>query len=357
VPGADGAVYFEGLSAGSLRAEVTAAGRSWSRGHYRLVRLAAALDDSGEWVWDGFSTCAQWVAKAVDIDEGTAREWLRIGHLLNKLDAVDAAFADGRLSYSKVRTLTRVATVDNQHDLCEIALRVPAARLPHALGAWLAGHETPEETERRHRQASGLWFRSEPDGMQTATLRAPPHEMATVVAGVEAWIRRNGAKPGRSPRTTTESGEDASAEAPSPLSVTGWPSWAQQRSDALVGLVSGGGANVLTEVIVHVRGDGCRLDDGTPVADNVVARLIPEAFIRVLIHDAERRPINASGRQRHPTQRQKRVVHERDRRCRDCGSTTMLEYDHSPPYEQSCHTVIDELEARCTSCHHARHQG
>jgi hypothetical protein len=129
----------------------------------------------------------------------------------------------------------------------------------------------------------------------------------------------------------------------------------QQRADALLAIVTGGGANLTAELIVHIRGDGCTLDDGTPIADNVVARLVPEAFLRLLLHDAERRPINASGRQRHPTDRQKRVVRERDRVCVDCGSTTLLQYDHDPDYEQTKHTIVEELRVRCWRCHKARH--
>ena len=129
----------------------------------------------------------------------------------------------------------------------------------------------------------------------------------------------------------------------------------QQRADALMALLTGGGATVVSEVVIHVRGDGCTLDDGTPIADSVVARLLSEAFIRVLIHDAQRRPVNASSRQRHPTTRQKRVVRERDRACVDCGSTDLLRYDHDPDYDFTKHTTIDELKLRCAPCHHKRH--
>ena len=139
-------------------------------------------------------------------------------------------------------------------------------------------------------------------------------------------------------------------------STDAWPSAAQQRVDALVALVRGGGAMVATEVVLHVRGDGCSLDDGTPIAGSVVERIAPDGFLRVLIHDAEGRPINASGRHRHPTARQRRVVRERERACVDCGSTDLLEYDHDPDFEQSHQTVVDELWLRCWRCHHARHR-
>lgn len=119
-------------------------------------------------------------------------------------------------------------------------------------------------------------------------------------------------------------------------------------------LVDRGGA-VQTEIVMHVRADGCSLDDGSPIAESVVERIAPQAFLRALIHDAESRPINASAKQRHPTERQKRVVKERDRSCVDCGSTEFLQYDHDPDYSESRQTVVDESRLRCWRCHRDRH--
>lgn len=110
------------------------------------------------------------------------------------------------------------------------------------------------------------------------------------------------------------------------------------------------------EIVIHVRGDGCTLDDGTPLTDTVVERIAPTAFLRAPIHDAESRPINASSRRRHPSRRQKLVVKERDRVCVDCGSRDLLEYDHVPPFEETGHTIIDELLLRCAPCHRRRHE-
>ena len=139
----------------SVRSAVVAAGSRWSGGQRQLVRLVVELDDSGEWAIDGAVSCAHWVAAALDIEVCTVREWLRIGRTLARLEAVDVAFDEGRLSYSKVRTLTRVATPENEAELCELAERVPAGRLRHALAAWLQRHETPEETEARQQEARG----------------------------------------------------------------------------------------------------------------------------------------------------------------------------------------------------------
>lgn len=178
-----------------------------------------------------------------------------------------------------------------------------------------------------------------------------------------AWLTRcvmTSRRPVNDPRA------DASADAPTA---------AQQHADAIEALVTGvaapssprrsgaggdaawsdGPGRMKAELVLHVRADGCSSDDGTPISDTIVGAIAPTAFLRALIHDAEGRPINASGRQRHPSTRQKRVVKERDRVCCDCGRADLLEYDHVPGYEITGHTLIDELEVRCAPCHERRH--
>jgi len=216
---------------------------------------------------------------------------------------------------------------------------VPAGRFRHALAAWLQRHETPEETDRRHAAATGLTQWLEPDGMGVTTLRLPPLAHAALGAAIDAQM------------LAMQSSFAASADASSR-----WPSIARQRADALVELLFESGAGVSTEVVVHVRGDGCTMDDGTPIADHTVAQLLPESFIRLLITEANRLPINASGRHRHPTTRQQRVARERHgNRCVDCGSTDLLQDDHIPAYADSGETHVDQLEPRCAVCHHKRH--
>ena len=134
-----------------------------------------------------------------------------------------------------------------------------------------------------------------------------------------------------------------------------YPTLAQQHTDALETALTAGIGSIDTELILHIRGDGATTNDGTPIADTVIARIAPTAFLRVMIHDADSRPINASGRHRHPTKRQKLVVKERDQVCIDCGRGDLLEYDHVPAYQTTGRTIINELQLRCAPCHHHRH--
>lgn len=347
----------------------------WAGAQRHLLPLAVELDRSGDWFLDDARSCAHWIAAALDIEISTAREWLRVGRTLERLTVIAAAFDDGRISYSKVRQLTRVAEPETEEELLAIAERVPAGRLSSAIAAWMASTEEPEETEERQRRARRLSWRVESDGMVAFTARLTPEMAAMPMAAIDAWIKRRNplADDPESPafeNASADASADASmagdltatAEAANDRTMGGqrdrgssWPTMAQQRADGLVALMQKGGALVDTEVVLHVRADGCTLDDGTPISESFVSSVVSDAFVRVLIHDAERRPVNASGRHRYPTTRQKRVVHERDRGCVDCGETTMLEIDHEPDFSITHHTVIDELRDRCWRCHRERH--
>ena len=330
-------------SSSSLRTAVVDAVQRLSLDMSAFISLLVEFDLSGEWAFDNAASCAHWVADRADIELCTVREWLRVGHALTLVDEIARRFADGRLSYSKVRVLTRLADVDNQHELCAIAERCPASRLLVDLARWRNERESDEDRDKRQRAATTLKWRLDADGMISGWFRYPPEIAAILTGAVDAYVAR------------ALRGQHAPAGDCSSRPVSKWPSLGQQRADALLAVLTDGGGRVVTEVVVHVRGDGCTLDDGTPVADSAVARLLSDAFIRLLIHDAERRPINASSRRRHPTVRQKRVVRERHRGCVDCGSTNLIQYDHNPDYEQTHHTIIEELEPRCAPCHHKRH--
>jgi len=324
---------------GPLSAELLDNIRVWSRSQHDIIVAAAEFADSAEWVLAGSPTPAHWLAAVADIEPATAREWVRIGRQLRELPATAAVFATGAVSYSKVRSLTRIATADNERELLDMALDVPAGDLARALAAWVNQNSDPDDLDAYHQRRRSIKWRNEPDGMVTFTLRLPPLLAGALIAFLTSWVMKT--RP-----IITHSDSNASA---------GASTVAQQHVDALAHLLHDGAGTVATEIVLHVRGDGVCLDDGTPITGTVTERIAPKAFLRALIHDADSRPINASNRRRHPTTRQKRLVKERDRTCRDCDRQDLLEYDHVPPYEQTGHTITDELQLRCAPCHQQRH--
>jgi Domain of unknown function (DUF222) len=316
------------------REELVAIGATWARSQQRLVELAAELDRSEAWMVDGANTAAHWIAGALDIEVCTAREWVRVGRALTALPVTAEAFRSGRLSFSKVRALTRMATPATEEELCGLAERVPAGQLSRELARWRAARETPDETEARQHRDRSLVHWVDHDGMRCGHFRLPPLAGGTLCAAIDASLmlsRRSG---------------DATAVA----------SLAQQRADALTSMIGAGGTSTRTEIVLHVRGDGCTFDDGTPIPPSVIERIAPLAMIGVMVHDAGANPIGVSSLHRHPDRRQKRFVKERDRVCVDCGGAVLLQYDHVPDYEITRHTQVDELALRCASCHRRRHR-
>ena len=88
-----------------------------------------ACDEAGYWPDAGATWCAVWLGWRVGWDPGTAREHVRVARALGGLPLIDAALAAGRLSYSKVRALTRVATAATEATLLDTAGRTTAAQL------------------------------------------------------------------------------------------------------------------------------------------------------------------------------------------------------------------------------------
>ena len=387
--------------------ELATLGREINANQYRAVHLAARFDEELEWFRQGHRSASSWIASNLQLQTSTAREWLRVGHALRYLPSIDAAFAAHEISYAKVRVLTRWADEGNEDLLLELARERTAGRLTVAIAKVLADDgETDAERDVRLHEERSLTTWTDGDGMTVVRIVLAPSVAKPVIAAVDELVRRIAETPidatedpvasehVDAPGVGVDEGErNASADAfgepsvsESPLNVASepgnatdalpatlrdlrrrwqpvqsddwtFPSRAQQRSDAFVALFLGCDVSLVTEVVLHVRGDGITFDDGTPTTSDAVVRQLDDAFIRALIHDAEGRPINASRRQRHPTTRQKRVVMEaHGHECVDCQSSDLLEFDHNPAFHQTRRTVVEELELRCAPCHRARHR-
>ena len=71
---------------------------------------------------------AHWLNYACGIGLAAGREKVRVARALVDLPEIRAAFRAGRVSYSKVRALTRVATQANEAQLLNVALHTTASQ-------------------------------------------------------------------------------------------------------------------------------------------------------------------------------------------------------------------------------------
>src|SRR5215831_20291178 len=95
----------------------------------RFLLLVGEFDARRGWAdWD-LPSCAAWLAWKCQVAPGTAREQVRVARALGDLPVISAEFAAGRMSYAKVRALTRIATSDTEADLADIATPMTAAQM------------------------------------------------------------------------------------------------------------------------------------------------------------------------------------------------------------------------------------
>ena len=105
-----------------LGAEITLLAGQINAANYRLLKLIAEFDDSKGWSGGGtVKSCAHWLNWKCGIAMGAAREKVRVAHCLENLPLIEASFAAGEISYSKVRAMTRVATPETEDSLMNIA--------------------------------------------------------------------------------------------------------------------------------------------------------------------------------------------------------------------------------------------
>lgn len=311
-----------------LEADLIDLAQRLSAGTYELLVLVGELDHRGTYATWGSLTCAVWLADVCGIEISTARTQVRVARAMRTFPALDEAMATGDISYAKARVLVPALTADNADALLSIAVSTPAGKLGAAIAAWSQRNEDPDTIRHRQHEARALSWRTDPDGTVVITARLTPETAAAVCAVIDTHVTRNHAPAGAS--------------------------LAQQRADALAAIVtstdsSGGGNFVAAEVVIHVREGGNTLTDGTPLSDHAVARLLPDAFVSLLIHDTQRQPIDASPRRRFPTRRQRRVTDEACPECAwpGCHATTFIQYDHIHPYAQGGPTTLTNLQRLC----------
>jgi hypothetical protein len=100
--------HSESLS--QLGDDITELAAHLDAGTYQLLELIGQFDEKGGWHGTGINSCAHWLSWKCGMSLGSAREKVRIARALPELPKISAAFRSGKVSYSKVRAMTRVAT-------------------------------------------------------------------------------------------------------------------------------------------------------------------------------------------------------------------------------------------------------
>jgi len=154
----------------------------------RLIALIGDYDAAEGWRDWGVRSMAHWLAWKTGVSLGTAREQVRVARALRGLSLTAAAFAAGRLSYCKVRALTRIATEESEADLVSMAEHATGSQIETFVSA--ARRAIRASDVRARRRAAYLSWHRDDDGSIVGSFRLPPEQAAVFCHGLDAAAGR-----------------------------------------------------------------------------------------------------------------------------------------------------------------------
>jgi hypothetical protein len=153
-----------------LEAEVCTLAARIAAATCEFVLMVAELDRRRAWATWECRSMAHWLSWKCGLGLVAARTHVRVGRALEGLPVITEEFRAGRLSFSKVRTLTRVATPQTEAQLVVLAKTMTAAQLDQAVRAY---ERTRVDQERARTQVAARTMRTihEDDGTVTTIIR------------------------------------------------------------------------------------------------------------------------------------------------------------------------------------------
>ena len=296
--------------------------------------------------WECRST-SHWLNWHCGVSFQAARDHVRIARALASLPLITEAFGAGRLSYSKVRAITRVATPATEAQLLEWAPHATAAQIERIV----AGRRAVARREAQEAEAaSHVSWLFDDDGTLVIRGRLTPEDGAAFVAAMtraKEVLARNG----------------ASAEAPTEAER---PKVTNAEAFAFI-IETFLGADTTaplsrherTLVMVHANADLSEghLHDGPNLSTETLRRIACDAPACLLAKGSERLDLGRTARQ--PTRAQKRALMARDGGCRfpGCVERRYVDAHHVQHWSDGGPTDLDNLVLLCWRHHHALHEG
>ena len=384
--GDDDALFLLGERIADLAASINAA-------EGRMMTLLADFDRREGWK-DEFSSCAEWLAWRVGIKIGSARERVRAARALENLPETAAELRGGRLSYAKVRAITRVATAENEGALLKLARAGSAARLEQQVRLWKQmsreGELAAEEVRHRNRTLSVF---VDGDGMYVVKGRLEPEVGAMLKRAVEAasdaLYRRespDGARPtSESPKPRQRRADAVGLVAERALAAGFGENW-EDDAGGTPGVRGhrpdeSGTRAERYQVVVHTeaatlaeKGEPGRSDlDGVRVTAETSRRMACDAATVTMVHGKSAPgtnglmsarsgvsgPVLSVGRRtRTIPPHIRRALEERDRGCRFPGcASRFTEAHHLKHWADGGETSLKNLLLLCRRHHRAVHEG
>jgi len=323
-------------TAQTLEDQITELAAHISAATWRLLALIREYDLCSGWNGGGTKSCAHWLNWRCGIALGAAREKVRVAHALADLPQISAAFREGRVSYSKVRAMTRVATPENEDYLLMIARHGTASHM--------------ERLVRSYRRVGRLEAREQ----------LSQRELSCYIDEDGSWVIRG--------RLTPEQGErlllalDAAVEE---IPRDDEQTIAMRRADALEGLAESylntgtGDSSGGDRYTVHVHTRVEDLQEAGDVSAETPRRESCDCGVVHWLENEKGQALDIGRRSRNITPAIRRALEHRDGGCSFPGCTTHRHVDahHVVHWADGGETKLDNLVLLCRHHHRLVHEG
>jgi hypothetical protein len=323
------------ITAGAVR--LAAATAAW-------LRLVAEFDERGGWHGVGIKSCGHWLAWQCGMSPVTAREHVRVARALRGLPRIAAAFDAGRLSYAKVRALTRIAAPDCEAAPLEFASSATASQTERFCRAWRRVDDDTDDSGPERRPEDGQSFEhwTDDEGYLTLKIRMPADVANPLLARIDSLAERE-ARRERAQNKKAQAGHEAIRAAGGRIDAALAQRCADDTAaglvrertaarriaalaalaDARIDLDRRPGDPPRREVVVHV--DAAVLADdtaagrahyagGRAITGAQARRILCEATVVTMLEQG-REPLAVGRRKRRATTAQRRALLRRDGGC------------------------------------------
>jgi hypothetical protein len=361
--------HFEDLSC--LGDAITEMAAHITAGTCQLLEMIHIFDEEGGWHGTGINSCAHWLNWKCGMSIGTARERVRVARALSGLPKILASFRTGRVSYSKVRAMSRVATRWNEDVLLNVALHGTASHVETQVRLYrkVKRIEALEQANVHHAKRS-LKLYQDDDGFWVMRGRFTPEQGALIAKALDAANDRLFTEQHQVPDEVT-----AEIEQNLPQDQVVPEAFASRRADAMERVAesflagakreSCGGDRYLINIHTDVEtlkadGDGAEseLEDKGHVSAETSRRMACDCALVHWHEDKEGEPLNIGRKTRSIPPAIRRALKRRDGGCRfpGCTCSRFVDAHHIHHWADGGETSMDNLVLLCRRHHRLVHE-
>ncbi len=359
-----------------LADDITELAAHLDAGTFQLLQLICEFDADEGWAGPGILSCAHWLNWKCGMNMGSARERVRVARVLPALPGISAAFRRGKVSYSKVRAMTRVATPANETALLQVALHGTASHVETQVRLYrrVKRIEALEEENLRHGHRELNWHIDD-DGYWVFKGRFTAEQGALLQKALEAAGDQLFEEQQNVPAQVS-----AEIDSNPPLEYATPEPVSQKRADALIrvaeGFLAGAGGNQLgngltggDKYMLNIHTDIETLkEDGSGVEAEIEDRgRVPAETCRRLacdcsmVHwyaDQKGEPLAIGRKTRSIPPAIRRALKRRDLGCRfpGCTCTRFVDAHHIIHWADGGETSMDNLVLLCRAHHRLVHE-